>query len=66
MFDRLLPTNCASVFAHFVGLALKGISCYKDTRTTATDVNLILPSLTLSSDSWVCLGANSEVTKTMC
>ena len=22
---RLLPTNCLSVFAHFVGLALKGL-----------------------------------------
>ena len=23
---RLLPTNCLSVFDHFVGLALKGLS----------------------------------------
>ena len=26
---RLLPTNCLSVFDHFVGLALKGLNCEK-------------------------------------
>ena len=26
---RLLPTNCLSVFDHFVGLALKGLSEYE-------------------------------------
>ena len=26
---RLLPTNCSSVFDHFVGLALKGLIYYK-------------------------------------
>ena len=24
-----LPTNCLSVFDHFVGLALKGLICYE-------------------------------------
>ena len=26
---RLLPTNCLSVFDHFVGLALKGLRVYE-------------------------------------
>ena len=26
---RLLPTNCLSVFDHFVGLALKGLICFQ-------------------------------------
>ena len=29
---RLLPTNCLSVFDHFVGLALKGLTSYKSTN----------------------------------
>ena len=27
---RLLPTNCLSVFDHFVGLGLKGLTCHND------------------------------------
>ena len=29
---RLLPTNCLSVFNHFVGLTLKGLTTYTFTK----------------------------------
>ena len=33
-FAAKLPTNCLSVFDHFVGLALKGLSCYYEALDT--------------------------------
>ena len=34
---RLLPTNCLSVFDHFVGLALKGLTLFSILTDSAQD-----------------------------
>ena len=43
---RLLPTNCLSVFDHFVGLALKGLKAWVDKLTVLKlrIIIIILPS----------------------
>ena len=38
-FVAKLPTNCLSVFDHFVGLALKGLKSSRTQRTTSTQCN---------------------------
>ena len=36
-FRRLLPTNCLSVFDHFVGLALKGLTKHNSRQQKGYD-----------------------------
>ena len=59
-----LPTNCLSVFDHFVGLALKGLS-YKDFHMyfcllllpMAVFVTRLVPSCEISKKIYLCLSA---------
>ena len=49
---RLLPTNCSSVFDHFVGLVLKGIihwatlPCYSRVKHIDVSISILLITLT--------------------
>ena len=40
---RLLPTNYLSVFDHFVGLSLKGLTCIKSLRHNFADMRQAHP-----------------------
>ena len=37
---QFLPTNCLSVFDHFVGLAVKGLTVNKNTKTSKSLTNI--------------------------
>ena len=39
-FVGKLPTNCLSVFDHFVGLALKGLRHFQMIKMSKTDISL--------------------------
>ena len=39
---RQQPTNCLSMFDHFVGLALKGLKLYVPPKTGVFNVNILL------------------------
>ena len=40
---QLLPTNCLSVFSHFVGLALKGLKCSDLPEYIFEELGLVFP-----------------------
>ena len=46
---RLLPTNCLSVFDHFVGVALKGSTKIKPSRFYMTQSAFICSKLTMET-----------------
>ena len=46
---RQFPTNCLSVFDHFVGLALKGLSEFLIPYGSFLEINILLTSMLLIS-----------------
>ena len=57
-FVGKFPTNCLSVFDHFVGLALKGLNwwrvCYWTTRVKIVELTHIIPKLQNESNLMSC------------
>ena len=51
---RLLPTNCLSVFDHFVGLALKGLR-FNDKKQGVENELRISTKLTVTEQNFICL-----------
>ena len=57
---RQQPTNCLSVYDHFVGLEFKGLTIFSETAHLSSIHFLVLVTLLLTLSRYLCTGRSSH------